>query len=431
MMKSKIRVNIIGAGLAGVEACHFLSKTNLFDIHLFEMRPNKSTPAHHTSYFGELVCSNSLKSNELDNACGLLKEEMRAMDSITMKVAEEAKVPGGSSLSVDREIFGKKLTDYIKSLDNVQIHYEEVTSLDDNFNIVATGPLTSDPLVLDIKRLTGQESLSFFDASSPIIYKDSIDMNVCYFKSRYDKGDASYINCPFTKEEYYDFVKELCNAKIAKLHSFDTEYFESCMPIEVMANRGVDTLRYGPLKPKGLWKNSDDHSYAVLQLRQDSVAADLYNIVGFQTNLTFPEQKRVFSLIPGLKNAKFARYGLMHRNTYINAPKVLKENLELINKDKTFVCGQLCGVEGYVESAASGIYAAISLYLKVIHKEKTLKTDTMLGCLMHYVTHSDPQHFQPMNANFGIMYNTSKKNRQETIIKSLESIKKYYNNLDD
>jgi len=416
------KVNVIGAGLAGVEACYFLLKKG-YEVHLYEKRPKVMTPAHETGLFGELVCSNSLKSNRLDNACVLLKEEMRHMDSLTMKVASLTSVPSGNALSVDRTEFATKITAILKDFPNLVIHEEDVSIPKNEPTIIATGPLTSDALSKWLADKIGQQSLFFFDASAPIVKKDSINMSVAYKKARYDQGDDSYINCPFSIEQYDKFYEELINAEVAKVHEFDKAYFEGCMPIEVMAKRGKDTLRYGPMKPKGLQVEGREKFHAVIQLRQDNAYGDLYNIVGFQTNLTYPEQKRVFRMIPGLENAEFVRYGLMHRNTYICSPLALNENMSLKNEKNIFVAGQLTGVEGYVESAAMGILAAIYLDAFLTSKNlPNLPIETMLGSLHNYIIHGDPKSFSPMNANYGILYGANKHNHEECANKSLKLI---------
>ena len=420
------KVNVIGAGLSGVEACYFLLNKG-YEVHLYEKRPKEMTPAHHTSFFGELVCSNSLKSNRLDNACGLLKEEMRHMNSLTMKVAAETSVPAGNALSVDRDEFAKKITAILEDFPNLIIHNEDVKEPMEGVTIIATGPLTSEPLSKWLASQIGEDSLFFFDASAPIVKKDSINMNIAYKKARYDQGDDSYINCPFSEEQYNKFYDELINAEVAKVHEFDKAYFEGCMPIEVMAKRGKDTLRFGPMKPKGLQVEDREKFHAVIQLRQDNLYGDLYNIVGFQTNLTYPEQKRVFRLIPGLENAEFVRYGLMHRNTYICGPHALNDNLSMKSNPNVFLAGQLIGVEGYVESAAMGILAAI--YADSYINKKTipnLPIRTMLGSLHNYVTHGDTKNFAPMNANYGILYGSNKHNHEECAVKSIELIDEWY-----
>ena len=424
-------IYVIGAGLAGSEAAYYLANHG-FKVCLYEMRPTKMTPAHHTSYFGELVCSNSLKSARLENACGLLKEEMRRMGSLTMEVASIAQVPSGQALSVDREIFGSEITKRIKAHPNIEIIEKELTSIpEEGYVIVATGPLTSDALSQEIQKIIGAETLHFFDACSPIVEKDSIDFTKAYYKSRYEEGDDSYINCAMNKEEYEIFYNALINAETVPLHDFDGHFFEACMPVEALARRGEKTLRYGPLKPMGLRRTPEDRPYAVVQLRPDNVSASLYNIVGFQTNLTYKEQKRVFSLIPGLENATFVRYGLMHRNTYLCAPSCLNENLSLKQNERIFIAGQLSGVEGYVESAATGMLAAI--YISLIANDKQIKyipKETMLGALVFYITHAAVKHFSPMNANFGIM-NGVTKDRLEIANRSLDALKEWWEHLYD
>lgn len=421
------KVNVIGAGLAGSEAMNYLLKRG-YEVHLFERRPEVDDEAHHTGYFGELVCSNSLKNKQLTNACGLLKEEMRRMDSVTMEAAEKSEVPSGNALGVDRDLFAKSITDYLLSFPNLHIHHEEVKSLPkDEVTILATGPLTNGELMEELSKIIGENNLSFFDASAPIIRKDSIDFSKAYFKSRYDKGDADYINCPFTKDEYVNFVYELVHAEKAMLHSFDTHYFESCLPIEVIASRGVDTLRYGPLKPKGLERPDGSRPYAVCQLRQDSKLGDYYNLVGFQTNLTYPEQKRVFRMIPGLENAEFIRYGLMHRNSYINAPLALNPDLSLKNAPNIFVAGQLSGVEGYVESSCMGIIAAINAARKIEGQEFIpTPTETMFGALIDYLCYASPNSFAPMNANWAVLGNIPKDAREQAIEKALAAVSSYW-----
>jgi len=420
------RINVIGAGLAGVEATHYLVSHG-FTVHLYEKRPNDMTPAHHTGFFAELVCSNSLKSSSLENACGLLKAEMREMDSITMRIARETSVPSGQALSVDRDLFAQRITEEIKNNSSVVLHEENVEKIPDGITIIATGPLTSEKLVREIAAIAGENTMGFFDASSPIIEKDSIDFSKAYFKSRYEQGDSSYINCAMDQMEYERFYKELITAQTAEVHSFDAEYFESCMPVEVMAKRGEATLRYGPLKPIGLRRTPEDHPYAVVQLRQDNVAGSLYNIVGFQTNLTYAEQRRVFGLIPGLENASYVRYGLMHRNTYVKAPKVLEPTLQMKNRLNVLISGQLSGVEGYVESAATGILAGINA-ARIYDKQEpvTAPLNSILGALTNYITRCVPDNFAPMNANFGILYGATKRNREKTADDALAAIKDWW-----
>lgn len=422
----KKNINVVGAGLAGVEATHYLVSRG-FIVHLYEKRPKEMTPAHHTGYFAELVCSNSLKSSSLDNACGLLKAEMREMDSITMRIAGETSVPSGQALSVDRDLFAQRITEEIKHNPKVILHEEDIEKIPEGITIIATGPLTSEKLVREITAIAGENTMGFFDASSPIIEKESIDFSKAYFKSRYEQGDSSYINCAMDQAEYDRFYKELITAQTAEIHSFDAEYFEGCMPVEVMAKRGEATLRYGPLKPIGLKRTLEDHPYAVVQLRQDNVAGSLYNIVGFQTNLTYAEQRRVFGLIPGLENASFVRYGLMHRNTYVKAPKVLEPTLQMKKNSNVLIAGQLSGVEGYVESAATGILAGINAARLYDKKEPvTVPLNSILGALTNYITRCVPENFAPMNANFGILYGATKRNREKTAEDSLAAIKKWW-----
>lgn len=415
------KINIIGAGLAGCEAANFLANHG-FHVDLYEKRPLVASPAHHTDLFGELVCSNSLKNRKLDNACGLLKEEMRHLDSLMMEASDHSAIPGGDSLAVDRTLFAEYITNKIKNNPNITIHIEDVHDIKEGYTIICTGPLSDEKMLEMIGNLTCTKSYGFFDASAPIVEASSIDMNKCFRGGRYNQGEEGYINCPFTKEEYLNFYNELINAKKAPLHDFDTNYFEGCLPIEIIASRGEDTLRFGPLKPKGL-EHEGKEFYAVVQLRQDDYAANLYNIVGFQTNLTYPEQKRVFSMIPGLENAKFIRYGLMHRNSYIFSPKVLTEHMELKNNTNIYVAGQLSGVEGYVESAASGLLAAYYLYFKLIGKDfKKLSFYSVLGSLVSYITHTGINNFKPMNANFGIVYKANKDPKEVVIERALKAV---------
>ena len=415
-------INVIGGGLAGSEASLYLANHG-YKVNLYEQKPIKMSPAHHSENLGELVCSNSLKSKKLDNACGLLKEEMKYFSSILMQASSRSEVPAGNALSVDRDLFSEYITNKIKNHPNISLVNEEVNSLKDGINIIATGPLTSDSLSKTLMEMLGQDHMYFYDAAAPIIEASSINMDIAYRKSRYDQGDDSYINCPFTKEQYDIFYNELINGQIASLHEFD-KVFEGCMPIEVMAKRGEKTLRFGPLKPKGLEYNGNK-PYAVLQLRQDNVSATLYNMVGFQTNLTYAEQKRIFSLIPGLENAKFVRYGLMHRNTFICAPKHLNPDFSLKEYPDVYVVGQLSGVEGYVESAMSGLLCAVHLVRKLEGKEfKKMPNETMMGSLVNYICNASIKGFAPMNANFGIMMNLLK-DRELVANRSLESLKKW------
>lgn len=421
------KVIVVGAGLAGVEATYFLINKGI-KVDLYEQRPINNTGAHHSANFAELVCSNSLKSNNLDNACGLLKSEMRLMNSLIMKIAEETRVPAGNALAVDRDLFASKITEIIKNHPLVNFHNEEYVDFDsDALIIVATGPLSSENIIQKLETITGEKMFSFFDACAPIVEKSSIDFTKAYYKSRYEQGDNSYINCAMNKEEYEKFYNALINAELAELHDFDKKYFEGCMPIEAMAKRGEKTLRYGPLKPMGLRRTPEDRPYAVVQLRQDNVIGSLYNIVGFQTNLTYSEQKRVFSLIPGLENAKYVRYGLMHRNTYICAPKHLNRDLSLKNAPSIFIAGQLSGVEGYVESACSGIIAALSVYKRLKGKEFIAPPiNTMIGALLNYLAICSPNDFSPMNANYGIVPRDTKLEKIEVSNIALASLKDWW-----
>lgn len=420
------RIAVVGGGLAGSEACWYLLRHG-YDVDLYERRPEVQDGAHETDKFGELVCSNSLKSARLDNACGLLKEEMRHMDSLLMESAAESAVPSGNALSVDREIFAEKITSRLLSFPNLHVHHEEVKEIPEGICILATGPLTSQSLLEDLAKKTGSSNLSFFDASAPIVKKDSIDFSKAYYKSRYEQGDSSYLNCPFTKEEYDRFVFELIHAEKALVHEFDTHYFEGCLPVEVIASRGPETLRHGPLKPFGLWDEAHPHPYAVAQLRQDSKLGDYYNIVGFQTNLTYPEQRRVFRMIPGLENAEFLRYGLMHRNAYLNAPLTLNENLSLKSDPDCFIAGQLSGVEGYVESAAMGIVAAVNArFLQEGKQAPHVPENSVTGALLSYLRGADGSYFAPMNANWALLPSSNKYNREESIQTALSAIQSYW-----
>ena len=423
------KIKLIGAGLAGVEAANYLANAGYF-VDLYEKRPKVSSPAHHSDLFGELVCSNSLKSKKEDNACGILKEEIDKLGSLMMEASRHSEVPGGDSLAVDRNLFATYITNKIKENKNIEVHYENIESIDvnDGYTLICTGPLTDSKLLSEINRISGETSSGFFDASAPIIYKDFIDFNKVFIKGRYEQKEEGYINCPMNKDEYLRFYHELINAKKAPLHDFDTDYFEGCLPVEVIASRGIDTLRFGPLKPKGLEHNGQEF-YAVVQLRQDDLIGDFFNMVGFQTNLTYPEQKRVFSLIPGLENAKFARYGLMHRNSYVFAPKVLNSDLSMKKAKNVFICGQLSGVEGYVESAATGLLAAHYLRQRLEHKEfKELSFYSILGALTRYITHTGVNNFQPMNANFGVVYKANKDPKnivRDRALKAIDDFKRH------
>jgi methylenetetrahydrofolate--tRNA-(uracil-5-)-methyltransferase len=395
-------VTVVGAGLAGSEATWQLVQQGI-KVRLIEMRKVQPTPAHHTSDFAELVCSNSLRSNDPLNAVGLLKEEMRQLNSLIMQAADATRVPAGSALAVDREAFSRYVTEALKNHSLVEIVDEEVTSIPDGPVIIATGPLTSDALSKELHQFFGQEHLHFFDAAAPIIDIDSVDMNHAYFKSRYDKGEADYLNCPLTKEEYELFYQTLIQSDTIVLKEFEKDIFEGCMPVEVMARRGEDTLLFGPLKPVGL-EQGDVKPYAVVQCRKEQATGSLYNLVGFQTNLTFKAQKALLQTIPALRNVEIVRYGVMHRNTYLNSPKILKPTYQTKSRDDLFIAGQLTGVEGYVESAASGLVAGRNMALSIKGEEvQTYPVTTMIGALAHYISHPLTTHFQPMNANFGLI----------------------------
>lgn len=401
-------INVIGAGLAGCEAAMQIAKRGI-KVRLYEMKPLKKTPAHHTDLFGELVCSNSLKAMRVESAAGLLKEEMRRLDSFLMKCADKCKVPAGGALAVDRDIFSRLVTEGIKSNPNIEVITEEISEIpDDAITIVATGPLTSEPLSDAISKMFG-DSLSFFDAAAPIVTAESVDMDYAFCASRYERGDGDdYINCPMNKEEYENFYNELVSAERAPLHDFDVnnpKVYEGCMPVEVMAQRGEGTLRFGPMKPVGLVNPRTGHRpWAVLQLRKENSEGTMYNLVGFQTNLKFPEQKRVFSLIPALHKADFVRYGVMHRNTFICSPKVLNSDYSVKGNDRLFFAGQITGVEGYMESAASGIIAGVNACRRIVDKPSLiLPRETMIGSLTAYISDPTVTKFQPMGANFGLL----------------------------
>lgn len=444
-------ITIIGGGLAGCEAAYQIAKRGI-KVKLYEMKPIKFTPAHSNKNLAEVVCSNSFKSNLHTNACGLLKEELRYLDSLLIRIADEAQVPAGQALAVDREVFAQRVTEEIEKNPLIEIIHEEITDIkkisENGIVIIATGPLTSNGLAEDISKITGQDKLYFYDAAAPIVTKDSINFDIAFYGNRYEqeKGkdeteeewkkrlkeqDASYINLPMNKEEYETFVDELVNAEIVTLHDFERrEIFEGCMPVEIMANRGKDTLRFGPLKPVGF----DDprtgrRPYAVVQLRQDNKEGNIYNIVGFQTNLKFGEQKRVFSMIPGLENAEFIKYGVMHRNTYINSTNLLDNTYNMKSDRNIFFAGQITGVEGYVESISSGLVSAINACAMLKDEEKTIFPDiTMIGALAKYIS-TENEKFQPMNANFGILPELEvkirdKKERYATLAdRALEALK--------
>ena len=418
-------ITVIGGGLAGSEAAYQIAKRGI-KVKLYEMKPYKYTEAHSNPNLAEIVCSNSFKSNLHTNACGLLKEELRYLDSLLIKIADETQVPAGQALAVDREIFAKSVTEEIEKEPLIEIIHEEVTDIDelakDGIVIIATGPLTSDGLAKQISKMTGQDKLYFYDAAAPIVTKESINFNIAFYGNRYEQEkkkdesleqwhkrlqqqEASYINLPMNKEEYELFYNELINAEIVTLHEFEKrEIFEGCMPIEVMAKRGIDTLRFGPLKPVGFDDpRTGSRPYAVIQLRQDDKEGKIYNLVGFQTNLKFGEQKRIFGLIPGLENAEFVKYGVMHRNTYINSTELLDNTYNLKQQTNIFFAGQITGVEGYVESISSGMVSALNAIAKYQNKEKVVFPEyTMIGALANYISTPNSK-FQPMNANFGIL----------------------------
>ncbi|WP_179395471.1 methylenetetrahydrofolate--tRNA-(uracil(54)-C(5))-methyltransferase (FADH(2)-oxidizing) TrmFO [Lacticaseibacillus absianus] len=398
-------VNVIGAGLAGSEAAWQIANAGV-DVNLYEMRPVATTPAHHTANFAELVCTNSLRANGLTNAVGLLKEEMRRLDSVIMASADATAVPAGGALAVDREPFSQLVTAKLRQHPRITVINEELHDFPAGITVVATGPLTADALAQQIVALNGTDGLHFFDAAAPILDANSIDDKIVYKKSRYDRGEAAYLNCPMTREEFETFQQALVTAEVATGHGFEKlDVFEGCMPIEVMAKRGPRTMLFGPLKPVGLADpRTGRDPYAVVQLRQDNAAASLYNIVGFQTHLKWGEQKRVFRLIPGLQNAEIVRYGVMHRNTYMNSPAVLADTYESRKRAGLFFAGQMTGVEGYVESAGSGLIAGRNAARLALGQPLlTFPETTALGSMAHYITHTSAKHFQPMNANFGIM----------------------------
>ncbi len=405
MMTTPI-VTVIGAGLAGSEAAWQIAKQGV-RVRLFEMRPKTMTPAHHTGQFAELVCSNSLRANSITNGVGLLKEEMRHLDSLIISSADAHAVPAGGALAVDRDGFCGAVTSALHQHPLVEVIGEEALNIPtEGIVVLATGPLTSASLAADLQKLTGEEYFYFYDAAAPIIEKDSIDMEKVYLASRYDKGEAAYLNCPMDEAEFDRFYEALVNAECAPTKDFEKEiFFEGCMPIEVMAKRGRDTMRYGPLKPVGLINpHTGKMPHAVIQLRQDNAAGTLFNLVGFQTHLKWGEQKKVFSLIPGLENCEIVRYGVMHRNTFINSPRLLRPTYQLRTRDDLFIAGQMTGVEGYVESAAAGLIAGQNAARLALGQELLeYPLETMIGSMAHYITNADPKHFQPMNANFGLV----------------------------
>ena len=404
-MFQKTQVTVIGAGPAGSECAWQLAKRGI-GVKLIDMKPQKMTPAHKSRYFSELVCSNSLRSDELSNAVGLLKAEMRAMDSLFLESADLNRIPAGGALAVDRDGFARTITERLSACDNIEIVSEEVSELPEGDVVVASGPLSSDAIAGTIRTLCGEEGLHFYDAVAPIVTLESVDLSSAFFASRYDKGTADYVNCPMNKEEYLRFVTELANAQEAAVHGFDDgAVFEGCMPVEVMARRGVDTLRYGPLKPVGLIDpRTGKDNYAVVQLRKDNAEGTLYNLVGFQTHLTFGEQKRVFSMIPALHDAEFVRYGVMHRNTFLNSPHLLDRYYRLRSEPRISFAGQMTGVEGYVESAASGMLVGIETAARLLGLPPVdFPQETAVGALAQYISSGSIGEFQPMNINFGII----------------------------
>ncbi len=428
-------VNVIGAGLAGSEAAYQIAKRGV-QVRLYEMRPVRQTPAHHTDKFAELVCSNSLRANTLTNAVGVIKEEMRLMDSVIIRAADECSVPAGGALAVDRHEFAAKVTEYVKNHPNVTVVNEELTEIPEGPTIIATGPLTSPDLSAKLKELTGEDYFYFYDAAAPIVEKESIDMNKVYLKSRYDKGEAAYLNCPMTEEEFDRFYEALIAAETVPLKEFEKEiFFEGCMPVEVMASRGRQTLVFGPMKPVGLEDpKTGETPFAVVQLRQDDAAGTLYNIVGFQTHLKWGPQKEVLQLIPGLENAEIVRYGVMHRNTFINSPNLLRPTYQYKQRDDLFFAGQMTGVEGYVESAASGLLAGINAARLVKGEEPVvLPPVTAMGSMANYITATNAKNFQPMNANFGLFAPLEKKIKRKAerneayATRALETIQNFVN----
>lgn len=409
-------ITIIGAGLAGCEAAWQAAKRGI-KVKLYEMKPKKFSPAHHNENFAELVCSNSLRSDQLENAVGLLKEEMRILDSLIMRCADNTRVPAGGALAVDRKKFSEEVTKAIKSNPNIEVINEEVTQIpSEGVVIIASGPLTSDALAKAIKDITKDEYLYFFDAAAPIVTKDSINMDKVFRADRYTKGESDYLNCPMDEEQYNNFWNELVNAEMAEVKGFEKEVlFEGCMPVESMAKRGKQTLLFGPLKPVGIVNpKTENEPYAVVQLRQDNKEGTLFNIVGFQTHLKWGEQKRIFGMIPGLENAEFVRYGVMHRNTYINSPRMLMPTLQLKKNQKIFFAGQITGVEGYIESASNGLIAGINASNLANGNELLIfPQETAHGALCHYISSSNMGNFQPMNVNFGIFPPLKEKIREK------------------
>ncbi|HZG15069.1 MAG TPA: FADH(2)-oxidizing methylenetetrahydrofolate--tRNA-(uracil(54)-C(5))-methyltransferase TrmFO [Candidatus Bathyarchaeia archaeon] len=435
-MTQQTYVTVVGAGLAGSEAAWQIAQSGI-PVKLYEMRPKQQTPAHHTDKFAELVCSNSLRANSLTNAVGVLKEEMRQLNSVIITAADKCAVPAGGALAVDRHEFAGYVTDTVRNHPLIEVMTEEITDIPEGIVVIATGPLTSPALSERLKALTGEEYLYFYDAAAPIVEKDSLDMEKVFVASRYDKGEAAYLNCPMNEEEFDRFYEALISAETVPLKEFEKEiFFEGCMPIEVMAKRGRQTMTFGPLKPVGLTDpRTGKQPYAVVQLRQDNSAATLYNIVGFQTHLKWPDQRRVFSLIPGLENVEIVRYGVMHRNTFINSPKLLKPTYQYRDRETLFFAGQMTGVEGYVESAASGLVAGLNA-ARLCKGEVPLRfpQETVIGSMAHYITTTDAKHFQPMNANFGLLPELptrirNKKEKNEQIAqRALDTIQNFTRN---
>jgi methylenetetrahydrofolate--tRNA-(uracil-5-)-methyltransferase len=405
-------VNVIGAGLAGAEAAYQLAKRNI-KVNLYEVKTLKKNSAQNMDYFAELVCSNSLRSDDIKNAAGLMKEELRRLDSLLIKVADKYRVPAGSALAVDREGFSKEITEILKANPNINIIEEEIVEIPSGFTIIATGPLTTSSLTQKIKEFTGEDMLYFYDAIAPIVEFDSINMDIAYFKSRYDKGEADYINCPMSQEQYDFWYNELIKAETAKIKDFELKVFEGCMPFEEMAKRGYQTLLYGPMKPVGLEKEGEKRPFAVVQLRQDNLIKTMYNIVGFQTHLTFSEQKRLIRMIPGLENANIIRYGIMHRNTFVNAPSTINSFYQTKKRKDLFFAGQISGVEGYVESIASGLVAGINMSKLVKGNELvSFPIETAIGSQAYYIANASSNDFQPMNTNFGIFPALNEKHKK-------------------
>ena len=426
-----LKINVIGAGLAGSECALYLANKG-YIVNLFDIKSEKMSPAHHSKDFAEIVCSNSFKSDDENTASGVFKRELTLLGSELIKTAYSVQVPAGQALAVDREEFSKIITEKLKNHKNITIHCEDVKSFEEHvITIIATGPLTTENMCNAIKSKIGEDFLYFYDAAAPIISAESINSDIAFYGARYNKGDADYLNCPMNKEEYTKFYNELINAKTVELHEFEKKnVFESCMPIEIMAKRGVDSIRFGPLKPVGIFNpKTNEKYYAVVQLRKENNSGTMFNMVGFQTNLMFPEQKRVFRMIPGLENAEFLRYGVMHTNNYVNFPKCLDKYSRLKVDNNIFIAGQLSGVEGYVESIASGLYCAINVVRMLEGKELiSFSADTIIGGLYNYLVNANTDNFQPINANFGVLNPINMKDKQQRNIqyrlRSLEEIGK-------